>query len=184
MAFDHVAINGLSIGGGGGYTVGRDLLIHLAQARPSTRFVLHLIQGKPLHEEMRAVALPDNAALAWAPAGCVSRTTRDHFERSDFCASLQKESVNALLQLNGMTIPGCKTPALAFCQDPWPYRPQAWAGLKDRGLAYLKRRRQAASLKHAACVGWTSAYLRDEISAGIGYNPEPNEVFHNGVPQA
>jgi glycosyltransferase involved in cell wall biosynthesis len=83
-----------------------------------------------------------------------------------------------------MVVPGLDLPTLCHFQDPWPYRPEAWSGPKDRLMAWLKRRAHAQALRRAECAGWTSAYLRDLICGHLGIRPKRSEVFYNGVPEA
>ena len=179
----HILINGLSIGSGGGYTVGRELFRHLAQRRPAQRFTLVLIQGHKLHEGMRDVVLPPNGQLLWAPAGTRARLERARYERGELATWAASQGVNAFVQLNGMVIPGLRVPTLSHYQDPWPYRPAAWQGLRDRAIAVLKRRAHAKALRQAAILGFTSAYLRDTICQHHGIDPARGQVFYNGLPE-
>jgi glycosyltransferase involved in cell wall biosynthesis len=93
-----------------------------------------------------------------------------------------RANFDAVLQLNGMIIPGLALPTLVHHQDPWPYRPEAWTGMKDRVLAWLKRRATAYAIRHADCMGWTSGYLRDLICGQLRLTPKRSEVLYNGLP--
>jgi len=182
MAGIHLLINGLSIGSGGGYTVGRELFRHLAAARPAWRVTLALIRGHSLHESMRGETLPDNARLLWAPAGAAGRTARRRYENTGLVQWAGQNGANAVLQLNGMVVKDLRLPTLAHFQDPWPYRPEAWTRPQDRLIAFLKRREHAKALRRARCAGFTSAYLRDLIRGRLGIHPPCAEVFYNGLP--
>ncbi|HWE93140.1 MAG TPA: glycosyltransferase family 1 protein [Tepidisphaeraceae bacterium] len=179
-----VLINGLSIGSGGGYTVGRELLRHLAAERPDSTFTLALIEGHTLHEPMRAEALPQNCRLHFAPPQVLGRAARIRYESGTLSEWVREEKINAVLQLNGMIVPAIAAPVLCHSQDPLPYRPEAWRVPTDRVFAFLKRRAHARALRTADCMGWTSAYLRDLVCGRLGMTPRRSEVFYNGVPQA
>jgi glycosyltransferase involved in cell wall biosynthesis len=183
-ASSHILINGLSIGSGGGYTVARELLRHLTVARPEWRATLALIRGHPLHERLNQETWPANASLLYAPSAAIARWRRNRYETRDLTRWAAAEHVSAVVQLNGMVVPGMPAPTLCHNQDPWPYRPQAWNGLRDRALAMLKRRAHARALRRAAFVGFTSAYLRDLICGYHGLRPGRTAVFYNGVPEA
>lgn len=182
----HVLINGLSIGSGGGFTVGRELLRHLALCRPGWEFTLALIRGHPQHEPIRGDAgqLPANCRLLWAPPETAGRLARARYEKAALAAEAERRGADRVIQLNGMVVPGLNLPTLCHFQDPWPYRPEAWQGPKDRVIAWLKRRAHATALRRADCAGWTSAYLRDLICGRLNVRPRRSEVFYNGVPEA
>src|SRR4051794_21603668 len=178
----HVLINGLSIGSSGGYTVGRELLRHLAVARPDWQFTLALVGGYHLHEAMRQEALPANGEILWAPPATLGRLARRRYESRDLVQWAEGNRIDAVIQLNGMVIPEMRAPTLAHQQDPWPYRPEAWASPTDRIFALVKRRAHRAALRRAAYVGFTSAYLRDLICNFHQIRPPRAAVFYNGVP--
>jgi glycosyltransferase involved in cell wall biosynthesis len=178
----HVLINGLSIGSAGGYTVGRELLRHLAAARPDWQFTLALVSGYELHEPMRDEALPANGGLLWAPPATIGRWARRRYESRDVVPWAEGNRIDAVVQLNGMVIPEMRVPTLAHQQDPWPYRPEAWSSPADRFVALVKRRAHRAALRRAAYVGFTSTYLRDLICGFHQIRPSRAAVFYNGVP--
>ena len=178
----HVLINGLSIGGGGGVTVGKELWRYLALARPNCRFTLALVEGHPLHREITTDGMAANTEILRAPSAALNRLKRSRYERGPLVEWVKKNGVGAVLQLNGMVVRGMPAPTLAHMQDPYSYRPIAWNGWKDRVMSALRRRQHAYAMRHAACVGWTSAYLRDVICGELGMRPRRGEVFHNGVP--
>jgi len=180
----HILINGLSIGGGGGYTVGRELLRHLALERPAWTITLALVEGNRLHEQMRSEQLPANCRLLWAPPAAAGRFGRRKYENKDLAKWADTQHVTAVVQLNGMMVPALRRPVLAHNQDPWPYRPEAWSGLKDRATAFLKRIAHARALRRADCVGWTSQYLRDLVCNHSGIHPARSEIFYNGLPES
>ena len=177
-----VALNGLSMGSGGGYTVGVELFRHLALARPEWKITLAVISGDPLHEEAKALALPANCHLLWAPASTAKILARMAYERGEFAAWARSNKVSAILQLNGMIIPGLGIPTLAHCQDPWPYRPEAWDKKTDAVKAFLKRRANKQAFRQAAFVGWTSGYLKDLMCGRLGVTPKNGAVIYNGIP--
>jgi glycosyltransferase involved in cell wall biosynthesis len=178
----HVLVNGLSIGSGGGYTVGRELLRHLAWARPAVRFTLAVIDGSPIHAAFRDESFPANCALLWAPARALNRFSRWRYESVELPRYAATQHVDRVLQLNGMIVPSLRVPTLSHNQDPWPYRPEAWDARWDSVIAFLKRRGHARALRQAACAGWTSDYLRRLITGRLGVTPRCSEVFHNGLP--
>ena len=143
-----------------------------------------MVAGNPLHEEARGAAAPENCKLLWAPPEAARRGPRARYEKNNLVNWVRENQVSAVLQLNGMIVPGMPVPTLAHCQDPWPYRPVAWEnGHKDRALAFLKRRANATAFRQAACVGWTSAYLRDLMCEAVEIRPPHGQVFYNGVPE-
>jgi len=178
----HILINGLSMGTGGGYTVGRELLRSLAMARPSWTFTMAVIAGKTLHENLREECFPPNCRLLWAPPGVAGRVRRTVWERHDLTAWARANDVRAVVQLNGLIVPGIGVPTLSHNQDPWPYRSEAWTTLKERLLAFLKRRAHLRALRSAAAVGWTSHYLQDLVCGFHKVRPRISEVFYNGLP--
>lgn len=184
MTSPSVYINGLSIGTGGGYTVAREVLRHVALARPEWRVVMGAIQDHPLHEELRAETLPDNAELQWAPAKAANRFARRSYERGELAAAIRSQGFDTVLQLNGMVIPGLETPTLAHFQDPFPFRPEAWNGWRDRVASAFKRRACATAVRRAAACGWTSHYLKELICGRVGVEPRRSIVFYNGVPDS
>lgn len=177
-----VLINGLSIGSGGGFTVGVELSTRVANLRPDWRVTLSLVTGDPLHEEAKALALPDNCRLLWAPPSTARVSARLAYERRGLARWARENKISAIVQLNGMIIPGIGIPTLAHCQDPWPYRPEAWGGRGDAITAFLKRLAIRAAFKKAAFVSWTSGYLRDLICQHAGITPPRGEVIYNGIP--
>ena len=179
----HILINGLSIGSGGGYTVARELFRHLAMLRPDWSITLALTSGHTLHEQLKAEpGLPSNTAFLWADPSSQGRVARSRYERNSLTQWARERGVSAVLQLNGMIVPGIPAPTLSHCQDPWPYRPEAWSGLKSRFIAFLKRRENARAFRGAAALGFTSHYLQDLMTARLGITPRHSEVFYNGLP--
>ncbi len=182
MRIPHLLANGLSMGSGGGYTVGIELFRHIALARPEWKITLAVISGNPLHEEAKALALPGNCNLLWAPPATAKIRARMAYERGEFVAWARANKVSAILQLNGMIIPGIDIPTLAHCQDPWPYRPEAWDKKADAVKAFLKRRANKQAFRQAAFVGWTSGYLKDLMCDRLGVTPKNGTVIYNGIP--
>jgi glycosyltransferase involved in cell wall biosynthesis len=109
---------------------------------------------------------------------------RLRYERGDLVRWAVENAVRAIIMLNGQTIPGCPIPVLAHNQDPWPYRPEAWNGLKDRLIAFIKRREHKRGLRSASVYGWTSNYLRDLVCGWHRVKPAVDGVFYNGLPDA
>ncbi|MBC8107689.1 MAG: glycosyltransferase family 4 protein [Anaerolineae bacterium] len=183
-ALHDVLINGLSMGSGGGFTVGKELLRHLAIARPDWKFTLAIIGGHKLHEEITRESLPANCHIMRAPSDAIGKVARMRYERGDFVAWAKSNDVTRVLQLNGMVIPTMKIPTLSHNQDPWPYRPQAYIHWKEHVTAFLKRREQKRALKLADCMGFTSNYLRDLVISRAGIQPKRAEVFYNGLAES
>jgi glycosyltransferase involved in cell wall biosynthesis len=187
----HVLINALSVSSGGGFTVAREVLHGLAMLRPAWQFTLVMTGGSAFHEPMRRETFPANVSFLWAPerTGRVrSRLVYENFTLVDWC---RNKRVSAVVQLNGQKPPRLNLPMIAHCQDPVPYLPEVWgrglagpAPLRARIVAALRRRAIRHSLKHAACVGFTSGYLRDLILGWEKVTPARAEVFYNAVPDA
>ena len=125
-----VLVNGLSIGTGGVYTVGRELNRAMADARPDWRLTLAVIRDHPLHRELEHDPLPGNVEVLWTPAANAARPARLRYERTELVAHVDGGAYAGVVQLNGMVLPGLRTPTLAHFQDPFPYRPEAWTSLK------------------------------------------------------
>ena len=177
----HVLVNALSVGGGGGVTVARELSNHLAMQRPDWQITVALNPQNPMHQELeRGLKAPGVTSFKCEGSG--GQFARARYERGPLVKWSLQNHVSAILQLNGTVIPGMPIPTLAHCQNPFPYQPIAWDGWRDRALSALKRRAQARSLPMAACVGWTSAYLRDLICSRLSLKPRCDFVFYNGVP--
>lgn len=181
---EHLLVNGLSIGTGGGYTVARDLCRNIAAARDKWLLTLELISDHPLQVKLLEEELPNNCQLHWAPASTAKLLNRKHYESQKLPHWASKNQVTAVLQLNGMVIPKMQPPTLSHHQDPWPYRPEAWNTVGDRWKAALKRRETARSLTGAAACGWTSNYLKGLICGEEGVEPRVSQVFYNGVPES
>jgi glycosyltransferase involved in cell wall biosynthesis len=178
----HVLINGLSVGSGGGYTVARELLRHLAIARPDWTFTLAVTEGNKLHEQLRSETLPSNAKLHWAPPDTGRWLARARYENAGLRDWAFEHRVTRLLQLNGMIPSRMTLPTLAHNQDPFPYRPEAWEGKAAPFIAFVKRRAHKSALQRAAVVGFTSAYLRDLMQSRLQVTPKSSHVFYNGLP--
>lgn len=138
------------MGSAGGFAVGCELVRHLAAVRPGWTLTLQLISGHPLHEWLRASPPPRNVRLAWAPAEVARLWPRRRYEGHDLIDRARCEGVNAVVQLNGTTIPGMPVPTFAHFQDPWPNVPQAWNRLSERVVAAGKRLQQSRGLRQAA----------------------------------
>lgn len=180
----HVFVNALSIGTGGGYTVARELLRHIAIARPDWRLTMVAIEGHPLQSELRDESLPANATLKWAPNSATGLWGRRRYELGDLTSHINASDVDAVLQVNGQVLPGVRPPTLAHFQDPFPFRPEAWESLKERVLAAAKRREHRRALRRAAACGWTSHYLEDLVCGWLGTRPRRSVVYYNGVPES
>ncbi len=183
MSNKHILINGLSMGSGGGYTVGIELFRNIALSRPDWKITLAVITGNALHEEAKSLTLPANCNLLWAPASTSSIRARMAYERCAFAAWARSNNISAILQLNGMIIPGIGIPTFAHCQDPWPYRPEAWDKKIDAIKAFLKRHANKQAFQQAAFVGWTSNYLKDLMCGRLGITPRNGAVIYNGIPE-
>ena len=182
-----VLINGLSIGSGGTLTVGRGLLRHLAEARPGWGFTLAVTEGRTLHEELRGNDRPPNAGLLWCPPESQPLRTRGRYERDrrrGLLSHVAAGGYDAVLQLNGMVIPGTPVPVLAHFQDPYPYQPEAWDAWNSRLNSFLKRRAHRRTFGEADAFGWTSDFLRRLICSHHERWPERSEVYYNGLPDA
>lgn len=196
----HILVNALSVSSGGGFTVAREVLRGLATLRPAWTFTLVMTGGSAFHEPILRETFPENVRFLWAPPGTGrvrSRLVYENFTLLDWC---RDRSVSAVVQLNGQKPLRLNLPMIAHCQDPVPYLPHVWGGgggdnSRGRGLpgpaplrarlgAALRRRAIRHSLKHAACVGFTSGYLRDLILAWEKVTPARAEVFYNAVPDA
>ena len=182
MPIQHALVNGLSMGSGGGYTVGIELFRNIALARPTWKITLAVITGNPLHEEAKSLALPANCHLLWAPASTANIRARMAYERGELAVWARSNQVSAILQLNGMIIPDIGIPTVAHCQDPWPYRPEAWDKKTDAIKAFLKRRANKQAFRQAAFVGWTSGYLKNLMCSRLGLTPKSGAVIYNGIP--
>lgn len=182
----HILINALSVSSGGGFTVCRELARGLAQARPGWKFTIVMTQGSAFHEPMKRETLGPNAAFLWAPEKTARIFSRLLYENSTLVRWAKANAVSAVLQLNGQKIARLKLPTISHAQDPVPYLPRMWEnkGFKAKFGAMLRRRAIRAALKHADCMGFTSAYLRDLI---LGWerttHPKRTEVFYNAVPE-
>lgn len=178
-----VLINGLAIGSGGGYTVGVQLIRHLALERPDWTFTMALISGFPLHLQIREETFPENCRWLLAPGYAKPRVGRWYFERGEMARWAEAQSIDAVVQLNGMVIPTLKRPTFCHFLDPWPYRREAWDGPLDVLIAALKRRGHRHALRHAAGLGFTSHYLRDLVFTASQVEPVRGDVLHAGLPE-
>lgn len=182
----HILVNALSVSSGGGFTVCRELVRGLASARPVWKFTVVMTDGSAFHEPMKREAFGPNVAFLWAPAKTAKVTSRLLNENFALVRWARENSVNAVLQLNGQKIARLHLPTISHAQDPVPYLPRMWEnkGFKAKFGAMLRRRAIRSALKHADCMGFTSAYLRDLI---LGWekatHPKRTEIFYNAVPE-
>jgi len=182
MNFRHVLINGLSIGTGGGFTVGSQLTLNFARHVPESKFTLSLCKTHKLHEEILLIDLPPNLSIHWAPSETVAWRSRLAYEKNVLSEWCKTAGVDRVVQLNGQMLKNSPVPVFAHHQDPWPYRPEAWSGIKHRMIAALKRHATKDALKHAAAMGWTSNYLRDVVTGWLKITPRRSETLYNGLP--
>jgi glycosyltransferase involved in cell wall biosynthesis len=180
----HILISGLSVGSGGGYTVAREIFLGLGSRRPDWRITLALIGDFSLHREFEKEKHPSNCGFLWSPPGLRARTKRLRYERGYLMRWASDNSVGCVMTLNGQIVPTSPVPVFAHNQDPWPYRPEAWSGLKDRVIAAVKRREHKRGLLGTALYGWTSEYLRDLVCGWHGVRPSHDQVFYNGIPDS
>ena len=142
-----------------------------------------LIAQHSLHETFKTENLPPNCDFLWAPPAVIGQVARSRYEKTGLTGWAKANGVSAVLQLNGMIVPNMPAPTLSHCQDPWPYRPEAWSGWKAPLVAFVKRRRNLLAFRNAAIVGFTSHYLKDLMTSRLGMTPKRAEVFYNGLPQ-
>lgn len=178
----HVLVNGLAMGSGGGFTVGRMIYTFLAEARPDWKVSILVIEDFKLHQEINQIERPPNTEIIWAPADTIDNLKRDQFEKSQLNRIIKEHKIDWVFQTNGMLVPGLSVPSFCHFQDPWPYRPEAWEGKLDFIKAWLKRRRHTTSLKNCALTGWTSQYLYDLTTGRQGIKPKHSIILYNGVP--
>ena len=180
----HILINALSVTSGGGFTVARELLAGLAALRPEWTFTLVMTGGSAFHEPLRRETFSANVRFLWAPEGTARVRSRLVYENVELVRWCRRQEVCAVVQLNGQKPPRLNLPMIAHCQDPVPYLPFMARGVKGRLGAALRRRAIRHSLKHAACVSFTSGYLRDLILGWEKLTPARAEVYYNAVPDA
>lgn len=179
----HILLNAIANTGAGAFNVARQLVQQMGLQRPQWRFTIALIDRLPLHDEVRPENLPGNCQVFRAPSELVGLWARVRWERKNWPKLVREQSVDAVVQLNGMHMPGVDVPVLAHEQDPWPYLPEAQTtSLRWRTVAWLRRREHKRAFKHADFVGFTSHYLRDLMTRRLGCTPKRSAVFYNGVP--
>src|SRR6185503_6528452 len=113
----HVLVNALSVGGGGGVTVARELTNHLAAFRPNCRFTVALNPDNPLHREVVSGLTGGNCKALECP-GTTGWIARARYEKRQLVQWAIEQQVDAVLQLNGLVIAGMPIPTLAHCQNP------------------------------------------------------------------
>lgn len=185
QAQPHILINALSVSSGGGFTVCRELARGLAAARPNWAFTIVMTDGSAFHEPMKRESFGANARILWAPPKTAKILSRVLYENFALVKWAKENRVSAVIQLNGQKIARLKFPTISHAQDPVPYLPRMWEkkGLKARLGAMLRRRAVRSALKHADCMGFTSAYLRDLVCGWEKITPARTEVFYNAVPE-
>ncbi|MBX3387826.1 MAG: glycosyltransferase [Phycisphaeraceae bacterium] len=181
----HILINALSVSSGGGFTVCRELVRGLASARPDWKFTIVMTEGSAFHEPMKSERFGENTKILWAPPKTAKILSRVLYENLALVRWARDNAVSAVIQLNGQKVARLKLPTISHAQDPVPYLPRMWQnkGLKARFGAMLRRRAVRSALKHADCMGFTSAYLRDLICNWERISPARTEVFYNAVPE-
>ena len=177
----HVLMNGLSIGSGGGFTVGRMLHRHLALARPGWKVTLMLTEGNSLHRELERLERPGNAELLWAPPRTARYRSRLRHERHGVGPWCEAHGVGFLLQLSATAGAPGGVPVFSLFQDPLPYRPQAWSKRLDWLRQPLKRRAMERTLGSCTVAGWTSGYLERLVTGHHGIRPRDSRVLYNGI---
>ena len=178
----HVLVNGLSVGDlAGSYTVALALTEHLARARPTWRVTLAVRRARPLVQHLLERDIPSNSHLLWAPPIVANLLARTYYESVVLRAWVLSNDVSALVQPNGMIVPGLDVPTLCHFQDPSPYVSSAWSKKSDAIRAAIKRQRHFGALRKASHVGWTSDYLRSVITSYHDYQPAHQSVLYNGL---
>lgn len=177
-----VWVNGLSAGGGGGYTVAVEMTRWLGTVCPAWEITLLLRSSNPLHEEAHQEAFPSNVHVRFIDQPLQSRWSRRKFELDTLPKLLRDETADCLINLNGMVMGNPGIPTICHFQDPWAYRPEAWRGTKDRLLASVKRWQHRKSIAKADLCTWTSHYLEDLTISSNGVTPRRSRVVYNGIP--
>jgi glycosyltransferase involved in cell wall biosynthesis len=181
----HILLNAMANTGAGAFTVARQLARHLAEHRPDWRFTLLLVDKHPLHDQVQSAGLPSNCLIERAPTEAQHWRPRLKIERLVIRRLMAEQGINATVQLNGMLPAGAPNlPALCHNQDPWPYRPESWDAMRERMMAFLRRRAHARAFCRAAIVGFTSNYLRELMVEWLGFGPKRTAVFYNGLPDS
>ncbi len=177
-----IVVNALCVGSGGNATLAQALPSEFASlGRPS---ILLLTEGRSLHQEIAGYfGNNHHVRIVWAPSDTAKRLPRTLWEKRELPELLRRENALALLQLNGMVVPGLEWPTLAHLGDPWPYLPIAYTSWKDHILAFGRRRghRMAIRLPFVN-ASFTSHFLRSLIVKAHGQSAATMPVFYNGVP--
>lgn len=177
-----VWINGLSAGGGGGFTVAIEMARWLGSVRSDWVITLLLRSGNPLHDEAHKETFPSNVDVRFVEPSMHSRWARRKFELETLPQLVKLNRVDCLINLNGMVMGNPDVPTICHFQDPWAYRPEAWRGWKDRLVASVKRWQHRNAIARADLCTWTSTYLEDLILRSSRVKPRRSRVVYNGVP--
>ena len=180
----NVLINGISAGGGGGYTVAVELSAAIALANPDWQVTTMFREDLPLHREARRLKTSTNHCYSFRPENLRTPSARRRFECRGLRVWTDQNDVDVCINLNGMLFKTLGCPMICHFQDPWAYRPEAWSKSRDRARAFLKRRAHRQALFSADACTWTSHYLQNLIVGYHGTDPDISEVVYNGVPDA
>jgi len=158
-----ILVNALSQVPGGSHTVLSNYWPAFTAQRPEWRFIN--LRG-PYREDLDADLGPTVRTLHCGPEtrGLAGRYLWERRQLSQLCEHLR---CDIYFGPNGVYHPNVKAPQCLLVQDPTPYVLDLRA-IKARTRAWLLRRSWRAGVRKAACMGYTSRYMRQLVIQDAG----------------
>lgn len=175
-----VLVNGLSLVVGGGLTVLRNYFLCFQQQRPGWRFV---VLHAPFSEDL-SEGLSDDFRFVDCGERTKGLVSRWRWERRWLAHACRQFGANVYFGPNGVYHPGLPVPQCLLVQDPTPFviRPTTWKGWVR---ARMLRRNWRQGAQRAACMGYTSQFMRSQVVQGLRLGREGRHLIaYNGINQA
>lgn len=172
-----VLFNALSLTQGGGLTVLRNYWKCFARRRPDWRFVILL---GPFEEDLSQELAP-NFRLVDCAAVTGNLVRRFRWERRWLGRACRQLDADIYFGPNGAYQWNVDLPQCLLVQDPGPFVLTRW-NARDVVRTFLLKRRWRAGVRRAACMGYTSKYMRGLVIADAGGRTERRHLIaYNGI---
>jgi glycosyltransferase involved in cell wall biosynthesis len=172
-----ILFNATSAAVGGSATVLRNYWQCFSQQRPDWRFVI--LHGR-LPDELRTAPSPNCRMLDCGPQ--IGKLWRRYlWERRWLGRLCQQLGCDVYFAPNGVYQPGVTVPQCLLVQDPSPFILPARTAI-DFVRAVLLKRSWRAGVRHAACMGYTSEFMRSLVAGSAGGRREHRHLIaYNGI---
>lgn len=175
-----IFINALSLALGGSFTVLQNYILSFVEQRPKWRY---FILQETIDENLTFGDIGPNVCILYCGEKRMSYVGRYLWEKKwlgNVCKSL---GVNIYFGPNGVYHPNVKIPQCLLIQDPAPFILKA-RSLKIALRHILLRKRWSDGVKHAACMGYTSNYMRSLVVKNASQEKGKYIIAYNGIDQS